>query len=483
MSFRIFQNLGTGHVKTNLVVSPKGLKRHNLPYIFIWIIYYAWVVAFATWWTASPLTENVFGSSLRSLMHSINLISSAIFIVIIKKEWFVRMAQIGAVLIIAGMSVFLTTSSVPVQMVSAVIISISLGCVNISILMPFVFLLSNTEKLYAVVGSNLLISLISLFQNSSFGHSLNSHDYLIISFVIVIIALSAILFFKKSSITDDFLELSTHIPKIPPRIYITLLFNGAFAVLGKGVGTGILNITAENFGNPVIIWYYIGGLAGCIIYFSLYAFTPKAFIFLGNISFAFVSVGLLCNSFISQASGMAIAFALLLGIGNTIGMINMYYIIGVIGKKYNSMRYLKMSIIIIGICGGVSGVVVGNLIQSINTAEIALIASIVTVSVLMFFMILSPLLAQEKYYSDWARDSEMEEIDNDQLYLFKKYQLSKREIEVCKLLLQGYTLRQISSMLSISYSTVNTYCTCAYRKLNINSRTELMILFKEFVVK
>ena len=51
----------------------------------------------------------------------------------------------------------------------------------------------------------------------------------------------------------------------------------------------------------------------------------------------------------------------------------------------------------------------------------------------------------------------MSEIDNDQLYLFRKYRLSKRETEVCRLLLQGYTLRQISAILSISYSTVNTY--------------------------
>ena len=461
----------------------KGLRKCNLPYILIWIIYYAWVIAFATWWTASPLTENVFGSNIRSLMHSVNLFSSAILILIIKKEWFVKMARIGAVLIIAGMSVFLVVPSAPVQLVSAVIIAISLGCVNTSILMPFVFTLNNTEKLYAVVGSNLLISLISLFQNSNYGNNLQGRDDLLLSFLILIIALSATVFFKRDSIVSNRVSINANTPKIPSRIYLTLFFNCAFAILGKGVGTGILNITSEGFGNPVVVWYYIGGLAGCLIYFALYAFTSKAFVLLGNISFAFISMGLLCNAFTAQASGMAMLFALLLGVGNTVGMINMYYILGVIGRKYNSMRYLKMSIIFIGICGGVSGVVVGNLIHSVNTAEIALIASLVSVSVMMIFMILSPLLAQEKYYSDWARDSEMSEIDNDQLYLFRKYQLSRREIEVCKLLLQGYTLRQISAMLSIAYSTVNTYCTCAYRKLNINSRTELMILFKDYIVE
>ena len=467
----------------NNVANPKGFKKHNKPYIFIWIIYYAWVIAFATWWTASPLTENVFGSQIRSILHAINLLSSAVFMIIVKKEWFVKMARIGAVFILAGMTVFLTVPSAPVQVAAAVIIGISLGCVNISILMPFVFTLNNTEKLYAVVGTNLLIGIISLFQNVNDGNNLHNRDDLILSSVVLIIALSAVIFFKKSSVTTHFHENRTEAPQIPRRIYLTLVFNCAFAVLGKGIGTGILNITAESVGNSVVVWCYIGAIFGCLIYFALYAFASKPFVLLGNITFAFIAMGLLCNAFTTQASGMAIIFALLLGAGNTVGMINMYYIIGVIGKKYSSIRYLKWSIVLIGICGGVSGVAVGNIIHDANTASVTLIASIVTAAVMMVFMILSPILTQEQYYSDWARDSEMMEIDNDQLYLFKKYQLSRRETEVCKLLLQGYTLRQISAMLSISYSTVNTYCTCSYRKLNINSRTELMILFKDFVAK
>jgi DNA-binding CsgD family transcriptional regulator len=93
---------------------------------------------------------------------------------------------------------------------------------------------------------------------------------------------------------------------------------------------------------------------------------------------------------------------------------------------------------------------------------------------------LSAVVSQAQYYDDWAKDSEKIEIDNEQLHMFKKYRLSKREIEVCKLLLQGYTMRQISGILSIAYSTVNTYCTSAYRKLEINSKTELFIVFKEY---
>ena len=63
----------------------------------------------------------------------------------------------------------------------------------------------------------------------------------------------------------------------------------------------------------------------------------------------------------------------------------------------------------------------------------------------------------------------------------RELNLSPKETEVCELLLRGYTLRQTAAMLEIAYSTANTYCTSLYRKLGINSRTELTLLFKEYI--
>ncbi len=165
------------------------------------------------------------------------------------------------------------------------------------------------------------------------------------------------------------------------------------------------------------------------------------------------------------------------------GMINMYYIIGVVGKKYNSMRYVRLSVLFIGIFGGVSSIGVGNFVHSSNTFEVSMISSIISAALTLLLIMLSSVVSQTQYYNDWAKDSEQTEVDNEQLYMFYKYRLSKREIEVCKLLLQGYALRQISGILSIAYSTVNTYCTSAYRKLEINSRTELLLMFKDYRAK
>lgn len=465
------------------VVSIKGLQKHNLPYIFIWVIYYAWVVSFATWWTASPLTENVFSTELRSLLHIVNLVSSGIFIFIIRKEWFVKTARIGAILVIAGVGLFLMAPNAQIQLLCAIIIGTALGIVNISILMPFVFALNNTEKLYAVVGSNVLISLISLFQEGNAGNHLQHGGDLLLSSFMLAIALSATLFFKKDSLPVDSDALDIDTPTFHSRIYLTLFFNCILAILCKGVGKGILNNATSTSEYPVLMWHYLGNFAGCIAYLAIYALSKKPFLWLGNITFGFFAMGIFCNAFAVQIPGLVVPFALLLGVANAVGMINIYYILGVVGKKYNSMRYLRLSIFFIGICGGISGVVLGNFVHHRNTFEVSIIASMVSVAVMLLFIMLSAVVSQAQYYDDWAKDSEKTDIDNEQLHMFKKYQLSKREIEVCKLLLQGYTMRQISGILSIAYSTVNTYCTSLYRKLKINSRMELLLLFKDYSMK
>jgi DNA-binding CsgD family transcriptional regulator/uncharacterized protein YhhL (DUF1145 family) len=212
----------------------------------------------------------------------------------------------------------------------------------------------------------------------------------------------------------------------------------------------------------------------------VYAFTKKAYIWLGNIIFSSVTIALLCNAFIPQVPEFTVPFSLLLGLGSTVGIINMYYIIGVVGKKYDSIRYVRLSIFFIGIFGFASGIAVGNMISHVGTFEISISVSILSAAVMIAFMFVSPIMEREEYINLWGLDSQLSEIDNEQLHIFLKYKMSRREIEVCKLLLQGYTMRQISGILSIGYPTVNTYCTGIYRKTKINSRTELMQVFKDY---
>jgi len=481
MSNNVKNNSNLNGIEIDSVINFKVLRKCNYPYVFIWVIYYAWVVVFTTWWTASPLIDKVYGIEIRNLLHSVNLISSAAFVFILKREWYVKSAKIGSIVILIAMAVFLISNNPVAEIISAIITGVFLGCVNISILIPFVFILNNTEKLYAVVGSNILIHILSLIKDEYAESTSPSTAVIIGSYIILITGLSAVMFFKSNdAVTDDIVVQKL---EMPSRTYMTLVINCMFAILCKGLAKGILNIVVSSTKIPVLNWYYIGGLIGCIIYISIYKRTKNAIHLAWNITFGSIIMGLLCYSLIAQIELLIAVFSVLLGIGSTMGMINMYYILGVIGKKYNSMRYVRLSILFIGICGGLAGVLVGNLLYEANTFNISVITTIISAGIMIIFLMLSPVLTQTYYSDEWVGDSQKIEIDNDHISMFKKYSLSKREIEVCKLLLEGYTLRQISAIISIAYPTVNTYCTSLYRKLGINSRTELFILFKDYPIK
>ena len=58
--------------------------------------------------------------------------------------------------------------------------------------------------------------------------------------------------------------------------------------------------------------------------------------------------------------------------------------------------------------------------------------------------------------------------------------LTPREMDVFRLLLEGYTLQETADQLGVKYSTVNTHMTAIYKKLSINSRAELIIRYRDF---
>lgn len=57
------------------------------------------------------------------------------------------------------------------------------------------------------------------------------------------------------------------------------------------------------------------------------------------------------------------------------------------------------------------------------------------------------------------------------------YNLTGRELEVCKLLLAGKTVKQIAAELYISFSTAHAHYKAIYRKLGVGSRAGMMRLF------
>lgn len=63
--------------------------------------------------------------------------------------------------------------------------------------------------------------------------------------------------------------------------------------------------------------------------------------------------------------------------------------------------------------------------------------------------------------------------------VFRKYDISHREQEIVRLILQGYSNQKIGETLFISLNTVKTHIRNIYVKLDVNNRYELMSLVKK----
>lgn len=475
----VFDRIHGLNILNDNVASIKGLRKSSVPYVFVWIVYYAWVIGFTTWWTGTSGVGSAFGSNLRIAMHISNLISSATCMFIFKKDWFEHTAKIGATSIIIALGLYLIAPSSTLKIFAAILLGASLGCMNISILIPFTFVLNNTEKLFAVAASHMLSSTISL-SSGALSSIINSDAYL--AWFILLLSLSAVPFFKRKHL-PDVREGQTVIGKnVRPAMAWTVIVGTIGAIFFLGVGKAILNAYAGPENSSVLSWYHFGGIAGGIVTVLIFAIFSQSVYAALSIPFGALAIGLSFNAFGSQTPGMETLFGILLGAGTTIGMSITYYIIGVVGKKYNSMFFLRMAILIIGICGGIPGILIGNGIDSANASEVTIIVSAALSIATILVLIVSPTIARILFNENWAKDVTKVEIQAaaravEATNILSGLNLTPREKEICTFLLTGEPAKNISSALKISQSTVAFHCQNLYRKLNIQSRAELFNLF------
>ncbi len=86
----------------------------------------------------------------------------------------------------------------------------------------------------------------------------------------------------------------------------------------------------------------------------------------------------------------------------------------------------------------------------------------------------------------WAHHPNLEAQENSSIihrhvsYVFNNFGqnvLSDREREVALLIIRGYSFKAISDVLGLAFGTVKVHCKNMYRKLEINSQSELFSLF------
>ncbi len=459
------------------VTDIKNIRKDKISYMVAWTFFYAWLVSFFTWWINSFSKGIIFERDTAVLINILILLSVAVFSFFIKpqkfKKYITHAGMVGTIiLILYGLSLSLKSFTLCKDII--VLLSACIAFVFLGLLSSFIYILNNTEKFYSCITGNIIITTIAIIQNAFRFNIIVNYFVLIMVFIItVLISLK----FKEQDYEKEEAKFSKTAPQLSSILYVSIIINCIFLVFCRGVGRALLLIANEYYPEDLECYYYLGGLLGCIVLYIIYKYAKKSNSLSWNIIFGTFIFAILLYA-VSNAKAVIALYSLILGIGATMGISSMYYILGVISKKYWNYSYAKYNILLVSILGCGLGSLFGNIIYKVNNPDFTKIVIVISVFLTLILLIISPLLIVTFYNYKWDEDATKATIDNLNLRKFLKYNLTNKEIEVCNYLLENLTVRQIAITMDISENTVKFHKKQIFEKLDISSKDEIFSKIK-----
>lgn len=226
-------------------------------------------------------------------------------------------------------------------------------------------------------------------------------------------------------------------------------------------------------------WYAAGMVLAGVILLGAVVWLKRNVWHLWNLFFLFAMImGLL--AVFSPQLGTQMPACLFNGL-SCMGWPLCIYMLGCAQRRFASYKLLKQCTVLFVVLSPVT-TLSSQVVQSFYPEGMAVVSLLYVLVVAVAFLMLSPLSYQHLFSALWLPEmfkadmsvlqEKVEETDR-----FGKYGLTPRQKEVAVLLLAAKTRRQIAGELGLSESTVKMHAADLYRKLNINSRTELFRLF------
>lgn len=242
---------------------------------------------------------------------------------------------------------------------------------------------------------------------------------------------------------------------------------------------GYNSALTEGRNNPDFLLFFIGLLlAGAILYLTVVKLGLNTW-FIWNIFFA-ASVGMGLFAFFSAQLGTEGPQYFFGGL-SMIGWPLSIYTLGCAQRRFASYRLLKRCTLIYVVLSPVF-TLSGKIVAAVSLKAVPLAALLFVLAAGIAFLMLSPLSYRQMFSAAWMpdiykADMQLPKEEEEKKDCFHGYQLTPRQKEIAALLLAAKTRRQIAAELGLSESTVKMHAGELYRRLGINSRTELFCLF------
>ena len=168
------------------------------------------------------------------------------------------------------------------------------------------------------------------------------------------------------------------------------------------------------------------------------------------------------------------------GLGDGLGYIIIYYICAVAIKRSKSIKMFKLYCLMFFVQYVVISGVFSVLFKYINAPNKVLAFAVVVILGSLCFLLL-PLLQKKLFEIDWTDGLHLQDMalythpleETEAIKIKDSLNLTSREQEIFTMLLTGANPKEIAGTLKISYHTLDFHRRNLYRKLGIQSRTEL----------
>ncbi|MGI6405636.1 MAG: helix-turn-helix transcriptional regulator [Syntrophaceticus sp.] len=363
---------------------------------------------------------------------------------------------------------------------SKVIMLIAVPCIGhvfISHVYSFFMILNNSEKLYSMILFVLLPKILMYVKPLLDNTQLKLHpSAILIYFIMISLAFSTYFIKSNADSVPSLKKVKSPIKSysLMPVVFVMFALNDVIAPAALQQMVGLAISQLQN-------WYFFGIIAGIAVILLLQTHFSMNLCYMLNLSLAFLAVGFVTDIVQTQYPSAGLVSALCFGVAYSIGIVNTYYLAGFMIKKFQSIYFYLAGFLLSSVCY-LSASVFVLIFGQIKLQMSSILMAFISICIVILFFILSPFFIKMLYSGEWIDDTYREDVSQCSRLeaKLKDYKLTPAEMDVCKLLLEGYTLRQISGIQTKAYATINTHCTSIYRKLNINSRTQLLVMLSDY---
>ncbi len=354
-------------------------------------------------YAAFQIKTVMYGVSLGDLYAYTYAMVAAILIFFLDGANYIRYTVYGALVVFLGFLASVVFPDISLIFFLFILSALGMGLLAASAYYSFIMVLNNTEKFYSIVVIFCTARLTLLIKPYTDISMLNMIMTKVMPTILLFAILVCTVFFKKNQTLSSKQSEKPIKPKIPIGAYSVLFIVVAVFVLNEGVVPAMLKTIKGIAVQDIDRLYTAGAITGVIILLIFQPILKRSIWHMWNLSFYILALGFMVNIFTYWYVDLFRYSAVLYGCAYATGYINIYYMTGIMAKKYQSLKFLRIGVLTAAVSGILSHYV-SFIVLSADSAVVSGISAFISIVVILVLFMLSPLFVKELYNAEWMDD-------------------------------------------------------------------------------